>query len=345
VKGALIYVTACVLLLACRVPAPIAEGLFTRDGGRMAPTAADCERCHQEVYREWRDSLHSRAWENPAFQAASAGRRASECASCHTPAPVAPASAVVVRSAHPEEGVTCITCHLSTDPDAAPLTMRGPVSRTSPIEVHPVIERDLFYLSSELCGVCHVGSYQEWLAVAPAGEAAGKETCQGCHMPAVRRKVESVHDQHAYSAIPAALGDELDLRRHTFAVIDDPGEDLALLVRSEMSGEDQLLRVTVLNRLLHAIPTGQFGRREIRVRAEWPGGHLEERRVRGLGQAVPAGGRWEVRMELPRDVPMERVEVRLERWNRGSGDWRILVRARSSSFVASQAGFRQAGER
>jgi hypothetical protein len=258
---------------------------------------------------------------------------------------VTSASAVLLRSSHLEEGVTCISCHLSTDPDAAPLTMRGPVSRTSPIEVHPVIERDPFYLSSELCGICHVGTYEEWLQAAPAGEEAGKETCQGCHMPAVRRKVESVHDQHAYSAIPAALGDELDLRRHSFEVIDDAGEDLALVVRNEVSGKSPALQVTVLNRLLHGIPTGRFGRREIRLKAEWPGGQIEESRVRGLGQVVPAGGRWEVRMVLPRDVPLERVEVRLERWQRGSGDWRTLVRARSSSLSrAGQVSVRPAGD-
>jgi hypothetical protein len=336
VKGPLTYATALLLVLACRIPGPIAEGLFTRDDRGLAPTAADCERCHQEVYREWRDSLHSHAWKNPAFRAASAGRRASECTGCHAPAPVSSGSAVVLRSRHLEEGVTCLSRHLSTEPDAAPLTMRGPVSRTSPIEVHPIIERDPFYLSSELCGICHEGTYQEWLQAAPAGEETGKETCQGCHMPAVRRKVESVHDQHAYSAIPVALGEELDLRRHRFGVIEDPGDDLALLVRSESRGRDRALEVTVLNRLLHSIPTGRFGQREIRLRVVWPGGEIEERRVGALGQAVPAGGRWEVRMQLPGSVPLEFVEVRLERWQRGSGDWRTLVRAPGASLLRAR---------
>jgi nitrate/TMAO reductase-like tetraheme cytochrome c subunit len=344
-QAATCVAVVCLALFGCRIPTPIAAGLFTQSEGRVAPTAADCERCHQEIYREWRSSLHAHAWENPAFQTASAGGRASECVSCHAAAPVASATPVMLRALHRDEGVTCITCHLSTNPDAAPLTMRGPVSRTSPIEVHPVIEGDPFYLSSELCGTCHVGPYQEWLEAAPAGEQAGKQTCQGCHMPAVRRKVESVHDEHAYSAIPVAFGDELELRKHTFDVVDDPGGDLVLAVEEERSGADSALRVTVVNRLLHAIPTGDFGRRELRLRAAWPGGAVEAHRVAALGQSIPAGGRWEVRLALPADVSLEQVEVRLERWHRGSDGWRSLARVPGASFAGSPTGFRKTAGR
>jgi hypothetical protein len=309
-------------LAACRLPSAALSGMFRREEGRFVPTAGDCERCHQEVFREWRGSLHARAWSHPAFQSAAADGRASECSGCHAAGPVAAGRAPALRDAHRDEGVTCVTCHLSPDPAAAPLTMRGPETRTSPVQVHPLVERDPLYRSSELCGTCHTGAYEEWQAAAdpPDGE---KQTCQGCHMPAARRKMESVHDEHAYSALFVALGDARELRRHDFAVLEEPAPELQLTL--EPAG-GRAVRVRVENRLPHALPTGRFGRREVRLVAAWPGGDLERSRVRSLGQALAAGEVWEERLELPAGVGVDAVALRLERWDHAAEDWRVIAR-------------------
>ena len=149
--------------------------------------------------------------------------RSSQCTSCHAAAPVDADAPVRMRDSHVEEGVTCVTCHLSPDPQAAPLTMRGPVSRTSPVQIHPTVERDPLYRSSELCGTCHRTAYEEWRAVEARRPEQSRRSCQGCHMPEVRRKMESVHDQHAYSALFVALGDAAQLRRHTFEIPEEIG--------------------------------------------------------------------------------------------------------------------------
>ena len=60
----LVLPAAALLLVSCEMPGPLTRGLFTRTESRAAPTAADCERCHQEVVREWRSSLHASAWES-----------------------------------------------------------------------------------------------------------------------------------------------------------------------------------------------------------------------------------------------------------------------------------------
>jgi nitrate/TMAO reductase-like tetraheme cytochrome c subunit len=319
---------AALWLAACRLPSAALPAMFRREEGRFVPTAADCERCHQEVYREWRGSLHARAWTHPAFRSAAADGRAGECSGCHAAEPVAAGRAPALRDAHRDEGVTCVTCHLSPDPAAAPLTMRGPESRTSPVQVHPIVERDLLYRSSELCGTCHTGAYEEWQAapVPPDGE---KQTCQGCHMPPARRKMESVHDEHAYSALFVALGDARELRRHDFAVLDEPARELQLSV--EPATGARALRVRVENRLPHALPTGRFGRREIRLVAAWPGGGLERSRVRSLGQALAAGGVWEEQLELPAGVAAERIALRLERWDHAAESWRVVAQHPAAS--------------
>jgi hypothetical protein len=276
------------------------------------------------VFREWESSRHASAWESPAFQKASAAGRAAECTGCHAAAPVDPGRPVAARELHVAEGVTCTSCHLSPRPDAPPLAMRGPVSRTSPIEIHPIIERDPLYRSSELCGTCHETALLEWRAAPDPPGGGAKPTCQGCHMPQVRRKMESVHDQHAYSALFVALGDEAELRRHTFA-IPDVVDEIALYVAREAG--TNALEVHVSNRLPHALPTGSFGRREVRLAARWPGGSAGASRVRALGQSIPAGGEWPTRVPLPPGVDPARVEVALERWDHAARDWQVLVRA------------------
>jgi hypothetical protein len=243
-----------------------------------------------------------------------------------------------MRELHVAEGVTCTSCHLSPSPDAAPLTMRGPVSRTSPIEIHPVIERDPLYRSSELCGTCHEATLREWRAAeAPAGGEA-KATCQGCHMPAVERKVESVHDQHAYSALFVALGEKAELRKHTFAVPEvESADEVEVALAPVREGGRRALEVTVSNGLPHALPTGSFGRREVRLVARWAGGSHEERRSRALGQSIPSGGEWRTRIALPPGVDPAGVEVSLERWERQAQVWQTLARATAGAPGGSGA--------
>ncbi len=327
------------LLAGCSLPDRVVAGFFEPPPLPPQPTAESCERCHQEIFREWRDSLHARAWESESFQRASAGGRASECAGCHAAAPIAADRPVRPREAHREEGVTCITCHQAPDAPSGPFTMRGPVSRTSPIQVHPVIEEDPLYRSSELCGLCHQAALSEWRK-APDPEGEEKPTCQACHMPAVRRKVESVHDEHRYSAVFVALGDTQELRRHLFAVPEDADRHIRLRVEPEdpSGGRVRRIRITVDNRLPHDLPTGAFGRRLVRVVARWPGGEVSRELVRNLGEAIPAGTVRTVTLELgDPGAPPGSVAVALERWDHRTSAWEPLVRspgeeARSSSL-------------
>ena len=113
------------LLCAGRVRVPFGDELFFSREAKGLPPASDCERCHQEVYREWRESLHAGAWRSEAFQRASAGGRAAECLGCHAPAPLQAQQRPVLRDAHREEGVTCVSCHLAPGSDGERLTMRG----------------------------------------------------------------------------------------------------------------------------------------------------------------------------------------------------------------------------
>jgi len=313
------------LASACRPTLPFAERTFFSAEARALPAAADCERCHQEVYLEWRESGHARAFRSEAFQAATHAGRAEPCTGCHAPAPLVQGQPPALRRERRAEGVTCTTCHLSTAAGAAPLTMRGPASRSLPVEVHPVIEEDPLYRSSELCGGCHEATFAEWKA-APAPARGERVTCQGCHMPRVHRTVESVNEDVPYSGVLVALEKKQKLRRHHFAVPDDSDDDL--VVSLERRGD--VLAVRVENRLLHALPTGSFGRREVKLFLSWPGGTREAAFAARPGAQLAAGAARVVAVPLDAAARGKPVAVSLRRFDPASRAWQELAHAEAA---------------
>jgi hypothetical protein len=311
-----------VLLLAfgCRPAVPFADRAFFTRESQALPAAADCERCHQEVYREWRDSGHARAFASETFQKATHGGSAEPCTGCHAAAPLIEGRPPALRSERRDEGVTCTTCHLYTAPGAAPLTMRGPANRSLPMEVHPVVVADALYRSSELCGACHQATFEEWHA-SPAPAEGERETCQSCHMPEVHRKVESVNSEVPYSPVLVALEEKQSLRRHLFAVPERAERDLVLSV----ARRGDALTVRVDNRLPHALPTGSFGRREVRIFTSWDGGSRESAFAARPASPLAAGETREVEIPLERSARGAPVAVSLRRFEPATRTWQELA--------------------
>jgi nitrate/TMAO reductase-like tetraheme cytochrome c subunit len=301
-------ITATLLAVACTLPVPFASDLLFSTEREQLPEAQDCARCHGEVFREWQGSAHARAWTSESFARVTADHRADACLGCHAPAPLGAAGEIALRSDHRAEGVTCVSCHLDVRPGHERLAMRGPHPPTTPIEVHAIVVDPLF-LSPELCGTCHTAVLEEWEASAARSGAprAEMETCQHCHMPEVRRTIESYNPELRYSALIVALGDPVDGRRHLFAVPEDAGEDVRL--RAERLGTG--VRVTVENHLPHAIATGGFGTREARLLLRSGAVERVTRLRRALGEQIAAGAtRTFEFVSVPRESP---VEIALER--------------------------------
>jgi nitrate/TMAO reductase-like tetraheme cytochrome c subunit len=315
-------VLALVLALGCRPGIPFAERAFFTEQTHALPAAADCERCHQEVYREWHDSGHARAFTNPTFQDAAHEGRAEPCTGCHAPAPLVAGQSPELRSERRDEGVTCTTCHLSTAPGASPFTMRGPASRSLPVEVHPVVVEDALYRSSELCGGCHQATFEEWTR-SPLPARGERTTCQGCHMPEIHRTVESVNPDVPYSSIFVAMEETQALRRHLFSVPEDSDDEIAL--SAALRGEALVVRVE--NHLPHALPTGSFGRREIKVVASWPGGMRDAVVAGRPGATLAAGDSREVELSLGAGARGTPVAISLRRFDPGTRTWQELASA------------------
>ena len=67
---------------------PAADAAASADAEDDTPafrTAAECGKCHVQIYAEWRASYHGRAMTDPLFRELSAEVNKEECIRCHAP--------------------------------------------------------------------------------------------------------------------------------------------------------------------------------------------------------------------------------------------------------------------
>ncbi len=189
-----------------------------------------CKKCHEEIFGEWKNAMHSMSMDDPIFKASymqayfgTAGSAKFECLQCHAPFTLMNKDYDLTKDIT-QEGVSCDFCHSvkevhpgnKSNPFVFDLgnTKRGPLSNTSS-PAHDTEPSSLFK-SSELCAGCHeytnerevtiLGTYSEWKQSPYPGE---NTQCQNCHMPlipgrTVREKIKkSAQKQinlHAISA-------------------------------------------------------------------------------------------------------------------------------------------------
>ena len=191
--------------------------------GLASLTAGQCGVCHQEIYEEWRASIHAHALSDRQFQAEMGKSPETRwlCLNCHTPLENQLATiAVAVKggsthdpvwkrnprfdAALSKEGVTCAVCHVK---DGVVLGPYGDSQAPHPVRREPKL------LDEQACASCHqaTASYTDILVCTfdTANEwrespyPAKGQACSHCHMPEVRRAV-------------AAGGPVRNSRRHLF---------------------------------------------------------------------------------------------------------------------------------
>lgn len=309
-------------LLALAACSPYAH--LTAAGPRRA-SSAECGHCHVAVYDEWRASTHARSWIAPDFVAATAGRSVESCLGCHAPdsvfGPYDGDGAPLARDELREEGVSCLACHFDGD------VLAGPAPSTALVHPHPVAEERALYRSAELCGRCHEGTWAEWRGARDVDE----RTCQECHMPAVTRTLTQATG--TLSKVLVSFEDEFEGRRHSFHLGALTGFEDALDARlGAVRREVGRTRVEVVleNRLPHAVPTGDFGPRVVRVRATGLDGEgrelgaWERELRRALGTSLAPGEVRSLSIELEGEVRELRLAV--ERPRAGAPPLALLER-------------------
>lgn len=263
------------------------------------PRAKQCGKCHVEVYHEWAVSDHASAYTNPHYRRATDDYTFNRCLSCHVPEPTLSDRPPIARSMHPDEGITCVSCHLEQG------KLTGPIEPTGKVAPHPVGVRPEFYKNSIACGQCHEGTYAEWTSAANAD----KKSCQQCHMSSVKRKV--TQPTGGFSNVIVSFEKEVSLRRHDFAILTSASTERPVSFDVQRSGSQVVL--ILKNNLPHTLPTGDFGYRVMLLkifavdRDDSVVSLGEEEFAKELGNAIPAEGtaRWLL------DVPSETKAIRV----------------------------------
>ncbi|HUU17218.1 MAG TPA: multiheme c-type cytochrome [Sedimentisphaerales bacterium] len=209
------------------------------------PVAKTCGECHIDIYKEWSQSAHARAFLSPDFMAITQEGLFADCVACHTPEPQLTPEAPVARTILPEDGVTCTTCHLADG------KMFGPVQPTGAVHPHPTEVAPNRFTEAAFCGRCHEGTYQQWqkTSVQP------RQTCQQCHMPVVVRKVTQA--KGGISKLIVSMEKQINLRKHTFMIYPQSADQEIFELHTAI--EEKHVTVELLNLLPHSFPTGNFG--------------------------------------------------------------------------------------
>jgi predicted CXXCH cytochrome family protein len=215
-----------------------------------------CKECHEEIWNEWKEDRHSKAWTGQLYTELSKNHTDANCWSCHAPRPVLETgleSPAETRANYREEGITCLTCHQMgehvvgsrRDPAATPEVGADCGPMFSP----KFAREDAQDVTIQYCGVCHNphGTHLEFMASKYYRDG---KSCLSCHMEETMG--------------PVAKGGKPRLRRvHRFG----GSHSLAALRKSmalEPRVEDGKVVVRVVNEGAgHKIPT------DARHRAIW----------------------------------------------------------------------------
>lgn len=266
---------------------------LTRVSDERFPTPDSCSHCHVDIYNEWRQSPHARAFTNPRFCVSTDGYQFQECLGCHAPEPMLSEGEPQTRQADRSLGVTCVSCHLDKG------AMVGPLPPTGSARPHPIRVDAAHFDNGILCERCHEGTLAQWRAAAQNGD----HDCRECHMPAVTRKLTQATS--AISKIFVAAKKTAPEHRHAFSLVPDKLTEEPFTL--DVSTADSRVQVTLTNRLPHNLPTGDFGVRIVEITVEgfdremqpsvvgkWEltsagNGFLEAGQSRQWSAAIPAG--------------------------------------------------------
>ena len=220
-------------------------------------SAAQCGECHQEIYQEWKTSMHARATSlnDPLFNGMyqwgieeTKGKLKSKCIVCHSPMSNVFKN-ISMEEIFNQDGVTCQFCHGTVHIGGFQSAKNMQIKLDTVYSYqpkpenseHPVASRD-FFNESEFCLPCHaIMKNPKDLEVCTTGSewqafhAKTGKSCQDCHMPklngAPSHLFAGTHQNHLL-----LNSVEMDL------FYDEISKDLKVMLTNDGAG--------------HAIPTG-----------------------------------------------------------------------------------------
>lgn len=254
-------------------------------------SAEQCRTCHQDVYDEWTGSHHQIAFLNPEVRKLSEDFRNKECQACHLPRPVSLTGygqRVLPRDTHPNEGVSCLTCHLSVDGEI--------LGRNSVPSAPCAPKASPEMVSVDMCQSCHNQHYttDQWRASRFAKE--GKD-CAACHMPEVQRQVAQGGTRTGRSHRYLGAHDEATLRAAGTFLAELQGRELLVSLTNDGAGhnmptEERHRAYDIMVAFVDDSGTASEWQRVYRFRQPY-------RDEPGENTQLPSGETWSTKVAIP----------------------------------------------
>lgn len=277
-----------------------------------APTAKECGSCHSEQYSEWQKSAHSRAFTSEEYKSQSNQYQDQDCLFCHSPGDVQNPDREA-RSFNRNEGVTCVACHLHEG------AMNGPHKSSALISPHAIVQKNILNSktdSSQLCGICHEETYEQWQS-----QRLKKQfpTCHGCHGMSTTRT--SSKGTGLLSNILVAFETPHKVRSHDLIIPSKPGQGIGPDLKLARI-QDDTIQFSLTNSLPHDLPTGSYGDKELFLVLSWlPADETSARKKIIIIPSVIAPGETSIfTAKLPRQGYSKDLSIELYRFHESTGE-------------------------
>ncbi len=275
-----------------------------------APGAEECGSCHVQQYAEWKQSAHARAYTGIEFKEQSDNYQDNDCLFCHVPGEVLNPEQEV-RNYNLNEGVTCVSCHLYEQ------TMHGPHNSGALFSPHAIVKNSKVNSqleSSQLCGVCHEDTFEQWKQQRKQREYP---TCHGCHGVSVKRP----HTQgtNFFSKLLVSFEPQHTVQSHTIRLPDSTKDGIIPeVVLDRIDGN--MIHFTLINCLPHDLPTGNFSEKGIFLQFTW---QAEEKTIKqntiAINKVLEPGERYSFTLPYPEKVTGAQLRLELFR-NHGASE-------------------------
>ncbi len=198
------------LVLAPLVCLPCRAANRPQAGAGGFSSAEVCGRCHRDILKAWKSSVHAKSLEDPVFQDCleDAQRQfgdsvRSRCVSCHAPTVAFSGDSALLYKVS-WEGVTCDFCHSIVQVDLRspdrPYHLQIGAAKFGPLKnaFSPghAVSFSKIHTDPVVCAGCHdarngnglmvLSSYSEWR---DSSTAANRASCLSCHMSPVKGQV------------------------------------------------------------------------------------------------------------------------------------------------------------
>jgi Cytochrome c554 and c-prime len=300
--------TLALILLAVMVV--VGFQIATADASQKehASTAANrwqssqqCESCHHDIFEEWKGSHHQIAYLNPDVRLLSDDFRNKECQACHLPRPISVTGygqRTLPRLTLPDEGVSCLTCHLGKDGQILGRNNR-PGAPCKPTQSTDLVAVDL-------CASCH-NQHQTTDQWRQSHYAAEGTNCNHCHMPEVERPLGNGKKKTGFDHAYRGCHDKAMLQKAGKLIARVEGRELVLGLENVGAGhnfptEERHRAVDILCRFHLADGSDTAWKRAWRFRQPY-------RDEPGENTQLPAGQKKVVRVPVPEKATKAQVRL------------------------------------